>query len=145
MQDASLSYKVITIRSIEEQEGLVTRVEDQGTGATVYDDIFEAFLSTKSKGIEIGLAISKLIIEAHDGRLWGSRGATTLVACCRASYRTPGRKTVMKDATIIYLLDDDIRIRESLTSLVERCFVAGPSMTTFGYCADEHVENSAKQ
>ena len=34
------------------------------------DEMFEAFYSTKPKGMGLGLTISRSIIEAHNGRLW---------------------------------------------------------------------------
>jgi signal transduction histidine kinase len=34
------------------------------------DEMFEAFYSTKPKGMGLGLTISRSIIEAHHGRLW---------------------------------------------------------------------------
>jgi PAS domain S-box-containing protein len=49
-------------------------VRDHGTGLNpeTADKIFEAFFTTKAKGIGMGLAICRSIIEAHGGRLWAS-------------------------------------------------------------------------
>ena len=51
-------------------------IENSGTGVNPedLDRIFEAFFTTKSEGMGMGLAICRSIIEAHDGRLWASSG-----------------------------------------------------------------------
>jgi PAS domain S-box-containing protein len=41
-----------------------------GLGATELQRVFEPFYTTKSQGMGMGLAISRSIVEAHDGRLW---------------------------------------------------------------------------
>ncbi|MBE2215343.1 MAG: GAF domain-containing protein [Opitutaceae bacterium] len=48
------------------------RVADDGPGlpADRIEQLFEAFYTTKDKGMGMGLAVSKTIIEAHKGRLW---------------------------------------------------------------------------
>jgi PAS domain S-box-containing protein len=47
-------------------------VQDIGVGfkADEMNHLFEAFYTTKPEGMGMGLAISRSIIEAHDGRLW---------------------------------------------------------------------------
>jgi signal transduction histidine kinase len=56
-------------------------VRDSGPGLDTksLDRLFDAFYTTKSHGLGMGLAISRSIIEAHGGQLWatagGSRGA----------------------------------------------------------------------
>ena len=69
--------------STEQREttGLVS-VRDSGSGIDPdrLERVFEAFYTTKSNGVGIGLSICRSIIEAHGGRLWieanKSRGAT---------------------------------------------------------------------
>ena len=50
-------------------------VRDNGSGATddVFAHMFERFVSTKPDGLGMGLAISRSIVEAHDGRIWATR------------------------------------------------------------------------
>jgi signal transduction histidine kinase len=49
-------------------------VKDVGVGlaAKAADKLFEAFYTTKTDGMGIGLSISRSIIEAHHGRLWAT-------------------------------------------------------------------------
>jgi len=51
-------------------ELLVTiEISDNGHGIVELDTLFEPFVTSKAKGMGIGLAISRSIIEAHDGTL----------------------------------------------------------------------------
>ena len=61
---------------------LKVSVTDAGPGlsAESVERVFDAFYTTKSNGLGMGLSISRSIIEAHGGRLWAEnnlrRGAT---------------------------------------------------------------------
>jgi C4-dicarboxylate-specific signal transduction histidine kinase len=59
-----------------ESGGVLIAVEDSGPGIDPkdIDRIFEAFFTTKSDGMGMGLSICRSIIEAHHGRLWVSPG-----------------------------------------------------------------------
>jgi PAS domain S-box-containing protein len=58
----------ITARSLDDPSVLL-EVIDNGPGIVGDDSIFDAFVTTKNKGMGIGLAVSRSIIEAHEGRL----------------------------------------------------------------------------
>jgi signal transduction histidine kinase len=62
---------VVRTRNTEMQTVHVS-VEDRGTGlrAGSYEMLFEPFFTTKPKGMGMGLAICRSIIEAHDGVIW---------------------------------------------------------------------------
>jgi len=49
-------------------------IKDSGVGFTpqIADKIFQAFYSTKTDGMGIGLSISRSIIESHQGHLWAT-------------------------------------------------------------------------
>jgi C4-dicarboxylate-specific signal transduction histidine kinase len=54
--------------------GVLATVRDSGTGLdpAKLRDIFDAFYTTKSEGIGMGLAICRSIVESHHGRLWAT-------------------------------------------------------------------------
>ena len=52
-------------------------VEDAGVGIDPQkvDELFSAFVTSKSGGMGMGLSISRSVIEAHGGRLWATPNA----------------------------------------------------------------------
>jgi signal transduction histidine kinase len=72
--------------SIRSQSGedhqLLISVSDAGVGlpSEKKEEIFNAFFTTKTHGIGLGLRISRSIVESHGGRLWAAdnspQGAT---------------------------------------------------------------------
>jgi len=53
---------------------IIAAVTDTGTGLDPrnHKSIFNAYFTTKPGGLGFGLAISRTIIERHDGRLWAT-------------------------------------------------------------------------
>lgn len=49
-------------------------IRDSGPGFSggAFDKVFEAFHTTKSTGLGMGLSICRSIVEDHGGRLWAS-------------------------------------------------------------------------
>jgi C4-dicarboxylate-specific signal transduction histidine kinase len=73
MRAVSDRARLLRIRTEEQPAGsIVVRVQDSGVGLDPQHSsrLFEAFYTTKVKGIGMGLTISRSIIEAHGGRLW---------------------------------------------------------------------------
>jgi len=63
------------ITSHSDEHSLHISIRDTGPGVPVesVEAIFNAFYTTKSSGMGMGLSISRTIIESHGGRLWAER------------------------------------------------------------------------
>ena len=68
-------HRELTIRTLEQKGGKVlVSVRDCGKGFGEADPerVFDAFYTTKKGGMGMGLAISRSIINDHEGRLWAT-------------------------------------------------------------------------
>jgi PAS domain S-box-containing protein len=67
--------RLLVIRTeSDEEDNVRVSVQDAGIGFGLEGEerVFEAFYTTKSEGMGIGLSVSRSIIESHNGRLWAA-------------------------------------------------------------------------
>src|ERR1700722_8500810 len=58
---------------IDESGDVLVAVSDSGTGFELgVDRVFTPFVTTKAKGMGMGLSISRSLVEGHGGRLWAT-------------------------------------------------------------------------
>jgi signal transduction histidine kinase len=87
--ESSTPLIIRTARDEDERVRLSVRDAGVGFDPQTADRLFEAFYTTKSDGMGIGLSVSRSIIESHQGRLWATPndgpGATFSFSIPRAS------------------------------------------------------------
>lgn len=66
------TQRVITVCSTVRDGEVIVQVGDRGPGLSpeTAERIFDWFYTTKPRGLGVGLAISRFIIQAHGGKLW---------------------------------------------------------------------------
>jgi C4-dicarboxylate-specific signal transduction histidine kinase len=79
MSEVSPTQRKLLIASVKDgSNGVLVRIQDSGVGldGESLDHLFEAFFTTKARGMGMGLAVSQTILQAHGGRLWATPNAS---------------------------------------------------------------------
>lgn len=78
--ESGMDDGVLRVRVHRAGDAIQTEISDRGPGIECPDRIFEPFFTTKNRGLGMGLAICRSIVESHGGRLWAEsnrpQGAT---------------------------------------------------------------------
>ena len=61
--------KLFICSKLQNSDAIVVEIRDYGTGLADSEKVYEAFYTTKEKGMGMGLSICRSIVEAHGGRL----------------------------------------------------------------------------
>jgi PAS domain S-box-containing protein len=74
MQSITDRPRELVIKSQDDTQRMLISVTDSGVGISTEnaDRMFNAFFSTKSNGMGMGLSICRSIVEDHGGRLWAT-------------------------------------------------------------------------
>jgi C4-dicarboxylate-specific signal transduction histidine kinase len=92
---------LVVLRAVTDSNGMLIQVIDNGPGVDDPERIFDAFMTTKEKGMGIGLAVSRSIVEAHGGRLWAENnktGGATFNVALPLSHASPTRTQIQEYA-----------------------------------------------
>jgi C4-dicarboxylate-specific signal transduction histidine kinase len=92
----------VVIRTGLENEHVTLSVQDVGVGIQpeITEKIFDAFYTTKTGGMGVGLSVSRSIIERHQGRIWAASndgpGVTFHVTIARTPTESRSRTEITK-------------------------------------------------
>jgi signal transduction histidine kinase len=70
MPNINRTEQVLKIIVKQDELYVTISIIDQGSGIAEKDKLFQAFYTTKSEGMGLGLAICRTVIENHGGKIW---------------------------------------------------------------------------
>ncbi|MGM5028306.1 PAS domain-containing sensor histidine kinase [Tardiphaga sp. 862_B3_N4_1] len=74
MESTNAALRAISIRSTSDgTANVLIEIRDRGKGIENPEKVFEPFYTTRKSGMGMGLAISRSIVEGHQGRLWAEQ------------------------------------------------------------------------
>ena len=118
MEPVSGREKRLSIRSsCADSRHVVVAISDNGIGLDNPETAFEPFITTKPEGMGLGLAICRSIVADHSGRLSADRNVgfgttfTVTLPCI-------GCRLMTSDQPVVFVVDDDRRVRDALSSLL---------------------------
>jgi signal transduction histidine kinase len=101
VQDRPRQLLIKTEREGGDRVRLTVRDAGVGLPPQSLNSLFDAFYTTKSGGMGVGLFVSRSIIESHQGHLWaepneGALGATFSFSIPRAAENIPDTASVLR-------------------------------------------------
>ena len=62
----------VVIRLIGQRDRAIVQIDDNGPGVSpeMAENLFEAYHTTKPRGMGLGLTLTRQIVQKHGGRLW---------------------------------------------------------------------------
>ncbi|KAF1017026.1 MAG: Response regulator protein TodT [Stenotrophomonas maltophilia] len=121
---ATRRLSLVTAREGLDRVSLSVRDRGVGLPADLPERVFDAFWTTKARGLGLGLSLSRSIIEANEGHIRAERpsggGACfifDLPACTEHDHaHTPA--PAVEPSPIVYVVDDDHSVRAALEDLL---------------------------
>ena len=117
--------------ALQSPDELLVSVQDSGVGIDSKNErrIFDAFFTTKSQGMGMGLTICQSIIEAHGRPSLGQR-ESRLRHYVSIHFAGRDQDPLMMDSEpIVFVVDDDASVREAVKKLISS---VGLRVETFG-------------
>ena len=109
----------VTVLAGRSGDGVRVEIRDSGAGmdAETLARIFQAFFTTKPKGMGLGLSISRTIVDAHGGTL-SAHSAPGMGSTFRSSFHCghPAHRLTAPAAAAgtVFVIDDDASVRRAL-------------------------------